>query len=140
MKHNRFLLSFCIVAASMLLYVARPPTAAGDEYAMKIGKNAEVTFSSETKVGDITLPPGRYRLQHRVEGSEHFIHFIALSRSNPYFRSGSTVIKGHPGEVKCRVEPLAKAVSQTAIFTEQESGVSRITRVEIPGENVAHLF
>lgn len=116
-----------------------PALAAHGHDQLKVGKSGEVTFSSETKVGDITLEPGRYKLQHRVEGEDHFVHFTEWSTPNPYYpTSGGPT--AHPGEVKCKLEPLAKKVQSTTVWTVAENGTRRLTRVEVGGENVAHIF
>lgn len=118
-----FLLAFMCLFSSLAL-------AAEHEHMMKVGKKGEVVFSAPTKVGDLTLKPGTYRVQHRVEGEQHFIRFEAL---------GASGTPG-PGEVQCKVEPLSKKVSQTAVYTTTEDTGSRVTKVEIGGENVAHVF
>lgn len=118
---------------------APPPqasAAAPKEKELKVGKKGDVTFSVETIVGDIRLKPGRYQLQHRVEGSDHFVHFTEL-RSNPNMESAA---QAHPGEVKCRVEPLGKKVSTTRVYMVREGEAERVQRVLIAGENVAHSF
>jgi hypothetical protein len=137
MKNARLLLSLSIAAAAFL-YTSAMAIAAEHEHAMKVGKTGEVAFSQETRVGDLTLKPGRYQLQHRVEGSDHFIHFTELVKNTPLYPTSAP--KAHPGEMKCRLEPMDKKVSQTTIYTTAEGKAERITRVEIAGENVAHLF
>jgi hypothetical protein len=85
-------------------------------------------------VGGLKLEPGRYKIQHRVEGADHFVHFTEVTKAS----GGATV--GHPGEVRCSVEPLDKKVRATAVYTTKEGEAQRVTKVEIAGENVAHLF
>lgn len=140
MKTRRLLLSIS-AAAAMLLYSGALAIAAEHEHAMKVGKTGEVTFDKETKVGDMTLKPGRYKFNHRVEGSDHFVHFTEWAKPIP--NAGITAPnapKGHPGEVQCRLEELSKKVSQTTIYTTAEGNAERVTKVEVAGENVAHLF
>lgn len=76
------------------------------------------------------LRPGRYTFQHRVEGEGHFVHFTEL---------GGTA-KAHPGEVSCRLEPLGAKAKRTAVYTSTEGGITRITKIVVAGENVAHLL
>jgi cold shock CspA family protein len=78
------------------------------------------------------LKPGRYKIQHRTDGPDHFVHFTEVTKT------GSTV--AHPGEVKCRLETLDDKVPYTAVYTRQEGTSARVTKVLIGGENVAHLF
>ena len=140
MKNRHWLLSLAVAGAA-LLYTGAPAIAAEHEHATKVGKTGEVTFDKETRVGDITLKPGRYKFNHRVEGSDHFVHFTEWARPIP--NEGITapnVPKGHPGEVKCAIEPLTKKVSQTTIYTTDEGNGAHVTKVEVAGENVAHIL
>ena len=102
------------------------------EKAIKVGKKGDVKFDAETLVGDLRLKPGRYQIQHRTDGPDHFVHFKEVTKT------GSTV--AHPGEVKCRLEMLDHKVSATALHTRAEGASERVTKVLIGGENVAHLF
>jgi len=126
------------------VFFAAAPAKAADDDAMKIGKKAEISLSEEARLGEVgmgelVLPAGRYRVQHQTEGADHFVYFEALSRNNLYYRTTGAVA-GRPGEVRCRLEPLLQKVEHTAIHTIKEGGNLRITRIEIAGENVAHLF
>lgn len=134
---RHFMLPLLVAAATLLLY-AGAAIAAQHEHALKVGKTGQVTFEKETRVGDMTFKPGRYKFQHRVEGSDHFVHFTEWTKSFPAYTSGTP--KAHAGEVKCRIEPLSTKVSKTTIYTMDEGAFRRPTRVEVGGENVAHLF
>ena len=112
---------------------------AGASQELRIGKSGIVTFSEQTRVGDMVLEPGRYEIKHRVAGSDHFIHFTKLTKANPYYRSGDTPV-AHPGEIKCALELLAKKAEYSKYMMTREGSGYRITRIEIRGENVAHLF
>lgn len=135
---NRHFMLPLFVAAATLLFYSGAAIAAQHEHALKVGKTGEVTFDKETRVGDMTFKPGRYKFQHRAEGSDHFVHFTEWTKSHPTGSSGTP--KAHPGEVKCRIEPLSKKVSKTTIYTVDEGAFRRLTRVEVGGENVAHHF
>lgn len=137
MMNTRFLLSLLVVPATLLFYPGAA-IAAEHEHALKVGKTGEVTFDKETKVGDLTLKPGRYKMQHRVDGSDHFVHFTEWTKGRYVAETGTP--KAHPGEAKCRLEPLNKKVSRTAVYMVDEGAVRRLTKVEVGGENVAHLF
>lgn len=114
--------------------------AAPGEQVLKVGKNAEVEFGVETTVGELKLKPGRYRIQHRVDGSDHFVHFTEVTKEQPYSKSGGGLAKGEPGEIKCRLEPLNKKVSTTTVYRRLEGDGARLIKVLIGGENVAHVF
>ncbi|MEW5976325.1 MAG: hypothetical protein AB1898_11035 [Acidobacteriota bacterium] len=114
--------------------------AAKGEQALKLGKTGAIEFTDETRVGSLTLKPGKYQFQHRVEGSDHFVHFTQVTKPLPSSGSGGGVPKAHPGEVKCKVEPLNKKISQTTVYSKKEDGFRRVTRLEVRGENAAHLL
>lgn len=125
----------------LLVLLAGTFAVAGESNSIKVGKKGDIMLSQETKVGDLTLKPGHYQIQHRVVGTDHMIHFTELKgmHSNPYYPTGPTGT-AHPGEIKCRLEPMATKASQTTVFTEEEGGMRHITKIEIKGENVAHVF
>ena len=140
MKQRDLLLSIS-AAAAMFLYSGTMSIAAEHEHAVKVVKTGEVTFEKETKIGDLTLKPGRYKFDHRAVGAAHFVHFTEWSKRP----TGTTLLpngepKAHPGEVPCKIEPLGKKISQTTIYATAEGNSERITKVEIDGENVTHLF
>ena len=135
MKNRRLSIA---IAAAALLCAGVAAIAAEHEHAMKVGKTGEMTFDKETKVGDMTLKAGRYQFQHRVEGSDHFVHFTEWTK--PLYPSTYGSQKAHPGEIKCRIEMLDKKASRTLVFLETGGTPQRIIRVEVAGENVAHLF
>jgi hypothetical protein len=126
--------------AALLMLTSSFAMAQGKEQVLKVGKNGKIELSEETKVGDLTLKPGPYQVKHRVEGSDHLIHFIELTKPIPYGRGSGDAPKSHPGEVKCKLEPLNEKVAQTAVYMNKEDGTMRITKIVISGENVAHLF
>ena len=110
---------------------------------LKIGKEDDVTFTKEVRVGEVTLMPGDYRLQHRVEGADHFLHFEALVTTVPSAQktgTGLSIPAGQAGEIKCRLEPLPAKVKETKLHLRKEEGGQRLLKVMIRGENVAHVF
>lgn len=110
------------------------------EQALKVGKKMDVEFRVETLVGDMRFQPGRYQLQHRVEGADHFVHFTEVTKGYGPSGAGGGATKAHPGEVKCRIETLDKKASRTTVYRVMEGATERVTKVVIAGENVAHLF
>ncbi len=124
----------------------RPPeasAAAPREQELTVGKSDDVSFAKEVRVGEVTLKPGKYRVQHRVEGADHFVHFETLATATPSAHktaTGMAVPAGEAGEVKCRIEPLGAKVQETTLHLLNEQGGKRLTRVLIRGENVAHVF
>ncbi len=94
------------------------------ETVIKVGKSGDVKFTEDTLVGETRLLPGMYLIQHRVHGADHVVHFEGRTTAN----------------VRCRLEALEAKASVTQVHTTQTDGVSRVTKVLIRGENVAHLF
>lgn len=126
--------------AALLILTSSFAMAQGKEQVLKVGKNGKIELSEETKVGELTLKPGPYKVQHRVAGSDHFIHFIELTKPIPYRSGSGDTPKSHPGEVMCKIEPLNEKIAETKVYLKKEDGMMRITRIEISGENVAHLL
>ena len=123
---------------------AQAATPEKTEQALKVGKKGDVEFRVQTVVGEMKFKAGRYLLQHRVDGDAHFVHFTEISKGRPQGHArvgyGRDAPLAHPGEVQCRLEPLDEKVSTTAIYAVQEGEASRVTKVFIRGENVAHVF
>lgn len=143
--HHRRVAWICgLVLVFGMVWVDRVAAQRDDEgRALVVGETGLVTIPMETRVGKrLTLGRGRYRLEHRVKDSTHYVKFALVSTSYRTARNKTG------GEVRCRLEPLDARASRTVIFTVSESFVDeqsrvffdRITRIEIRGENVAHLF
>jgi hypothetical protein len=141
MQKHSLLLKLAAVMGLVLLNTAF--LYAASEEVIKVGKKGDMTFSEPVQVGDVTLPPGHYVFQHRVSGQDHFVKFVGAKEmqhmSTPMtqpMQVGPTTTK----EIKCTVEPLNHKVEQTKVYIDTVSGVHKVTRIEIAGENVAHVF
>ena len=120
--------------------------------ALAVGQKGDVTFTTETTIAGITLKPGRYYIEHRVEGTVqprrvagHYVHFTEVTPEESLKRQAARdaireYTVAHPGEIPCELEALKKKASKTTVFTTTENGIRRITRIEIAGEVVAHVF
>jgi hypothetical protein len=120
----------CFVLVLGLVLACAPASVAQDDQVMKIGKKGQVTFATEVKVGEVTLKPGQYTVQCRRDGSDHVMRFT------PARARGSA----ETAEVKCGKEILPRKVSAGSVRTHRDGDVVRLTRIEIAGENVAHVF
>lgn len=140
MNINRLRMLAVAFMALTLVVSTGSALAAGAENVIKVGKKGDVVFSEPTQIGDITLKPGHYLFQHRVAGDEHFVKFTELMMSQGRHPSGMTTGAKDIGEIKCTVEPMKSKVTQTAIYSDTSGGVKKITRIEVAGENVAHVF
>ena len=139
MKRSRFWLSLAMTITLMLFYGTTLATAAGSEHALKVGKRGEIRLRIETKVGDLTLNPGRYKLKHRVDGADHFVRFTEWTERQ-HVSGSEGVPKDNSFEVRCTLEPLDAKVRRTTAYKIRDGLVLRLTKVEVRGENVAHLF
>lgn len=111
----------------LLLGILGLPTLAQHEGTIHVGKKGQLTFPSETRVGDAVIPKGIYQFQHVVEGADHVVVFKKTT-------TGKEVAK-----VKCKIEPLSEKAKGTLIYTSSEGG-AHVTQIVVAGENVKHVF
>ena len=144
MKPKALLLA---VLGCLLLWTVSAAAAPGQkDQTLKTGKKGEITLSQPTKVGDTTLQPDTYVVQHRVSGNDHFVRFMQLKKLvelnvAPESMGWYTYTQeNNVGEIKCRVEPARAPTEATAVTIKTEGGTPRITQVAIKGENVLHVF
>lgn len=143
MKPKNLLLA---VLGCVLLWMISAAAAQGQKTeTLKTGNKGEITLKQPTKVGDITLQPDTYVVQHRVSGNDHFVRFVELKQVEAH--GGEAEITHYTyteadkaGELNCRVEPAGKTFETTTVTVKTENGASRITQVGIKGENVLHVF
>jgi len=120
--------------------------AAQGQKELKTGKEGEITLTQPTKVGDVTLAPDTYVVQHRVSGNQHFIRFMQVKKLHelniaPQSAGWYTYTEqNNAGEIKCRVEPAGTTAPETAVTMTMENGTPRITQVLIKDENDVHIF
>ena len=124
MKISRVVIVLTVTA--IILALAAPAIA--ENPMPPAGKRVTITLVSEAKIGNLTLQPGEYVMEHQMKGDQHFVKF--------YPAQG----RGERGEVACKMQPLPKKVADTAVFTNEEGGVRHITRIEMRGEYFAHTF
>ncbi len=107
------------------------------ETRLKSNNKGEVEFRAETMLGDLRLSPGRYRVEHRVHGDDHLVHFTRVSENPKRPPDGDLAAKAEASDlaVKCRVEPVEKKESMT-VFTLPRDGKAWVTRVRIAEETV----
>lgn len=141
MRNNSLFLKLAVTTAVLLLNIAL--AFAANEQVTKVGKKGDVTFNEPTQVGDVTIPPGHYVFQHRVSGNDHFVKFVGAKEMHHIGTVMTTPMQVGPTttkEIKCTVEPLNQKVKQTAVYSDNSSGIRKVTRIEVAGENVAHVF
>jgi hypothetical protein len=118
-----------VAVAALLVTLFAGSAIAANQNEVKTGKKATVALSATAQVGDITLQAGEYVFQHVVSAGQHFATF-----TGPKGKASATQ------KVTCTNEQLKQRVAQTSVTMENIRGINKITRIEIAGENVAHVF
>ena len=115
MKITRLMTTLLTTAALLVLF----PTlsiAGGEQESLKVNKVTTVTYKGPHKVGDMTLQPGEYKVEHRANSSgEHYVHFT------PKDKSLQEVVT----PVQCELEPSGKKISNTRTSLVLENGIWR---------------
>jgi hypothetical protein len=147
MTNYRFGFLLLATMGAMLFYSGARATGAPKDRAMQAGKKGEVRLDTEVRIGDMTLLPGRYTFQRRMERSNHFVRFTELTKSSaPGTKHNPNQMKsGTQGadaiEVRCIRVPLGEKVSETRIYySDDADGTPRLIRLEVAGENATHFF
>jgi len=135
------------VLGCVLLWTVSTAAAPGEKTEKhKCGKKGEITLQQPTKVGDITLEPATYVVQHRISGNDHFVRFMEIKKLTDLNVAPESAgwytytTENNVGEIKCRVEPAGATAEATTVTVATEGGSPRITQIEIKGENVLHVF
>ena len=136
---KEFLVAVILLLVSFAGLADLSAFAADRKQQVKVGKQGDITFQVETRVGDFTLRPGRYFIRHKMRGDDHFIEFTEVSKGQGKNAGGFPI--SPPVEVKCRLRPTERKVRGTIIiYADSETGIRQIETVLVSGENVAHDF
>ena len=102
---------------------------------VSIGKKGVILFDAPVRVGDTLLKPGKYQIQHVMEGQDHVIVFTKMSHQSP------SVPTKEVTRVKCKVEPLGEKAKHSGLrFGTNTAGEKTVEEVHIQGESVKHVF
>ncbi len=134
MKQKAYLLFPLLLTGALFITTS---AMASQKNGDRVGKTASITLDRETQVGDVVLQPGEYTVQHRAAG-DHDIMVFQRTKTTPYNSIGYAV--GKPQQVQCRMEPLAGKVLDTTVSFDAESKVAKLSKIDIAGETVEHLF
>ena len=126
----------------VMAFVALGAIAAEQLQCIRANDQGEIVLDRQATVGDATLAAGVYLVHSEVVDGKHYIHFVEESKK--YEVHAAEWFEQAPltgiGEAKCGTEQLTKKASATAIyFAEEPTGV-RIKKIEIRGEDHAHIF
>jgi hypothetical protein len=105
-----------------------------------VGKTGMLRLSTKVRVGELLLKPGMYHVQHIVEGTDHVFVFKPVTMPAG-FKEYSMVEGREIVRLKCRVEPVAKSVSNTRVtLGRNAAGERTIEEIQVAGEKVKHIF
>lgn len=103
----------------------------------KTGKTGELTLAGPAQVGSVVLPAGNYEIRHVASPAGHFTEFARLTAWNLGYEGSPTYTEREVvATVNCNMQALSAKAGKTVI----EKEGSRIARLEIKGEKVAHNF
>ena len=114
--------------------------AAETEEVLKAGEQGNITLNMVTVAGDLTLRPGNYRVQHRADDGEHFVRFTRVGCTKLPPQKTPHRVAVVDAEVACEVQPLQHEVAETTFYLKTEGGTTQLTKIEIKGEKIAHVF
>lgn len=105
-----------------------------------VGKKGAVHFTEKVKVGNTTLNPGMYQVQHANEAGAHVIIFKEVGMQAGY-KHGNTPVGKEVARINCKVEPVDKAVNNTKVtLRKNAAGEKEVANVQVAGEAFKHLF
>jgi hypothetical protein len=105
----------------------------------KAGKKREVVLKESAKIGDTTLEPATYVVQHQVIDERHYVRFQKLVE----YRGAHLLPAFKPvdaGLFQCKLEPVLSKFKTTELFIDQMGKDKYITKLEIKGEDAADIF
>lgn len=105
-----------------------------------VGKQGWITLKADTKFGDKLLKAGVYYLQHEVRAGSHGVTFQKVGDPDLALQYSDKGTDGPPVTAQCHLENLPTKAKRTTIGTVPEGTMRRIAKIEIKGENVAHIL
>ena len=101
------------------------------------GKTGNLTLAAPAQVGSVVLPAGNYEVRHIASPTGHAMEFARVTQwSLGYEGTPTYTDREVVATVNCSMQALNAKAGKTVI----EKEGSRIARLEIKGENVAHNF
>jgi len=101
------------------------------------GKTGNLTLAAPAQVGSVVLPAGNYEVRHIASPTGHSMEFARVTQWNLGYEGTPTYTDREVvATVNCSMQALNAKAGKTVI----EKEGSRIARLEIKGENVAHTF
>ncbi len=95
-----------------------------------VAETQTLTFSDPIKVGDVVLPQGEYRVQHKMEGENHLMVFTQLRVSRPV-----------EARAKCELVKLPSKADRTeVIYLLNDGSVHVLREITFRGDTAKHVF
>ena len=122
--------------SSKLILVAVSLTLAGSLAAVDAGekaapsKSGQITLEAATKVCDITLKPGVYRVEYQTQGYIDLMHFTPVN--NP--REEWTVL------VDADLDPSRRPAKRTRVTLKKEGNAVRMEKIVLKGGKTEYHF
>ena len=108
---------------------------------LEVGKKGEIELKQPTKIGNATLEPATYVVQHRVISDRHYVRFQKMELNEMGgLNLEPTFEPTDAGVYACKIEPAPSKFKTTTVLLDHDAQGARITGVEIKGENVVHIF
>lgn len=95
-----------------------------------VSESQRVTFNEPIQVGEALLPQGEYKVQHVMEGENHFMVFTQMTSHVPA-----------TARAKCQLVPLAEKASQNLVlYGHDEKNVHVLQELIFRGDAAKHVF
>jgi hypothetical protein len=105
-----------------------------------IGKKGMLHFTTVVKVGEASLQPGMYQVQHVMDGTNHVIVFKEVGMQAGY-RHGNTPVGKEVARAQCKVEPVTKKAGNTKItLRTNAAGEKEVAEILVAGETFKHIL
>lgn len=124
MRSLRFVavLGLCIVGLSLFALAKQNQFGVADV--------RHVEFTAATRIGDVLLPQGYYRVLHSMEGQDHVMVFQQLKAKKPA-----------EARVKCQLVPLPKKAERDEQSFRINAGNERVLHTLVfSGDLAQHVF
>ncbi len=109
---------------------------------VKANDEGELVVERQAMLADATLRPGIYLVHSEVVAGKHYVHFV--EKSKRYEVHAEEAMEQVPltgmGEANCATEQLTGKAAVTAIYLSEGPAGVRIKKVEIKGEDHAHML
>ena len=116
-----------IVVLVVCLLVLSMSAFAGEK--LGIANSRSIRLSSNTRIGDVLLPPGEYQVKHVMEGENHIMVFTKTGNEKP------------TGQVKCSLVSLPEKAQHTSrTYSVNSANEQVLKELVFAGDTAKHVF